>query len=289
MSGDIEWTVQDNDGTTAGAIETFMFGQASTDFLMDGDIDGDGIKDPIIWRPIDSTSAVYYVKRSSRPDDRIVRVFMGQTGNDAANMGDYDGDGIEDLAVFSAPSVAGTTEFSVRDSSTGLIRSFPLVNGTPFTVFVSGGYDFNGDSLADVIAQRTDPDMAGGGEFLLYSGSSGSFILAVPFGNNTDLVNIGNTVGNVQADINVGRNQGGTRNHYTKDGESGIETGPVVWGLGTDFMLSGDYDGDGYDDFAYFRASEGRFVVRPSSDPGTPIEVMLGTSGDYPIANSRVR
>jgi subtilisin-like proprotein convertase family protein len=289
VNGDIQWTIQDNDGTIAGALQTFMFGKSNTDFIMEGDIDGDGIKDPIVWRSIGVDQAAYYVRRSSRPNDKILRVIMGEPGNDGIQVGDYDRDGIEDFAIFSAPSTSGPTEFTIRDSSTGLERSFPLADGTPFTLFVSGGYDITNDGAADIILQRTDPNMAGGGEFLVYSGSSGSFLVGVPFGNNTDLINIGNTTGNDQVDINIGRNQGGDRNHYTKDGSSGAESGPIVWGLGNDFILSGDYDGDGYDDFAYWRSSEGKFVVRPSSNPGTPIEVNLGAQGDYPLANSRVK
>lgn len=289
VNGEIQWTIQDNDGSTAGALQLFTFGKSLSDYLMDGDIDGDGIKDPVIWRYFGSLEPAYFVRRSSRPNDKIIRVLMGELGNDPIQIGDYDRDGIEDFAVFSAPSVTGPTEFSIRDSSTGLIRSFPMAEGTPSTVFVSGGYDISADGFADVIFQRTNPNVSGGGEFMIYNGANGNFFVAVPFGNNTDLINIGNTTGNDQVDINIGRNQSGDRNHYTMNGQTGVETGPIVWGLSSDFILSGDYDGDGYDDFAYWRGAEGKFVIRPSSNPGTPIEVNLGASGDYPLANSRVK
>jgi len=59
----------------------------------------------------------------------------------------------------------------------------------------------------------------------------------------------------------------------------------------TDITLSGDYDGDGVDDYAVWRPSatvgQSKFIVRRSLFPATPLEVFLGLNSDYPAANAR--
>ena len=82
-------------------------------------------------------------------------------------------------------------------------------------------------------------------------------------------------------------------NWSTRDGQSGIGQPTVVLGASaTDYALSGDYDGDGIDDYAVWRpsatAGQSKFIVRPSTAPATTREVFLGASGDYPVGNNRV-
>ena len=55
------------------------------------------------------------------------------------------------------------------------------------------------------------------------------------------------------------------------------------WGMATDTLVPGDYDGDGRTDAAVYRASTGTWYVRPSSG-ATPWSVVFGQSGDVPLA-----
>lgn len=288
LAGGLDWTIQDNDRTTAGAIQTFKFG-LSNGSAMEGDIDGDGIKDPIVWVSGAAGEAAYYVRRSSRPDDRVLKFIMGQTGDAPAQLGDYDGDGIEDFALFRAPSVSGTTQLIIHESSTKSFRTINMLAGTPFTVFPTGGFDYTGDGVADIALQTTSTTTPGAGMHTIYNGVTGSVFDAFEFGNNTDLLAPGNYLGDARADINLGRNQGGVRAWYSKQSGPGTEVGPTFWGDGIDFMLSGDYDGDGLDDYAVWKSADGRFVIRPSNTPASTLEVNLGQSGNYPVANSRVQ
>ncbi|WP_395373644.1 FG-GAP-like repeat-containing protein [Marinicella sp. W31] len=292
VGDDFEWQIQDNDGTTTGALQSFIFGRSLTDFLIDGDVDGDGIKDVIVWRPLDAETAHFFVRRSSRPTDKIIKVRLGGTGDSPPHVGDYDGDGFDDLTVFQTPVVAGPTNLLIRDSSTGSNRPIALVDGTAFTLFPTGGMDYTGDGIADVSIQRTDPNMAGAGEHLIYNGNTGSFVESFTFGNNTDLLMPGNQVGSKRADTVIGRNEGSARVWYVRNVEDGMEELPVTFGVGTDFVLGGDYDGDGFDDKAVFRRSntpgETKFIIRRSSDD-TEFEYIFGNNESRALANSRVQ
>jgi hypothetical protein len=59
----------------------------------------------------------------------------------------------------------------------------------------------------------------------------------------------------------------------------------VQWGLDGDFELTGDYNGDGRDDFAIYRWNEtdGTFWVQPSGG-STHSVLSWGLAGDYPVA-----
>lgn len=74
--------------------------------------------------------------------------------------------------------------------------------------------------------------------------------------------------------------------------DMGTSTGQPSAAFGasaTDYVLSGDYDGDGLDDYAVWRpsatAGESKFMVRGSVS--TVADMPWGQNGDYPIANVR--
>src|SRR5437588_3812298 len=46
---------------------------------------------------------------------------------------------------------------------------------------------------------------------------------------------------------------------------------------------SGDFDGDGKTDFAFWRPSDGVWFIVPSSNPSVPIYQQWGTQGDVPV------
>lgn len=282
-SGAVTWYVKGNDATTTQPIEAIPLG-ISTDFFVDGDYDGDGIRDIGIWRA--GAQGVFLVRRSSRPDDAPLSIVLGRSGDDPNVAGDFDGDNVTDAAVYRAGAAANDPSFTlIRLSSTGALRT--VQNGQNGHFF-TGGIDFDGDALADMKGQSN----AGGNNaaITIYDGENGVVLTSYQFGAPTDVIVPGNHVGTDRYDTTRIRGSGGQILWQTRDGESGAVTADVALGVSaTDFVLSGDYDGDGLDDYAVWQpGAPGRFVVRRSTQPAAlPLEVEVGQTGDYPVANAR--
>ena len=285
-SGAITWFIQDNDGTLTGAPQSFIHGIAS-DTVLSGDFDGDGISDAAVWSPGVPSGAQFIVRRSSRPNSPLVVPF-GQPGDDPKQVGDYDGDGFDDFAVYRAGVASGNPSHTlIHLTRGGLDRDFITgENGA----FASGGIDYTGDGRADVAIQAN----AGGGtaSFRIFDGSTGALVNTFNFGTPTDVLVVGNHAGNFLYDITTVHGSGGNIVWATRDSGTGIGQPSVNWGLSaTDFPLSGDFDGDGLDDYAIWRPNANPamtiFYIRPSANPGTPITLNFGQNGDYPVENSR--
>ncbi len=283
-SGAVTWTVQDNDGSTTGAIQSFGLGIASDRFI-DADYDGDGITDAIVWTS--SVPSHYTIRRSSRPTDVPLTVNFGQVGDDPGHAGDYDGDGRDDLAIYRTGATSGAASHTYIQLTGGQLRD--LVTGEN-GAFASGGIDYNGDGNADMAIQSN----AGGGVALyrIYDGTTGAITSNFNFGTPTDVVVLGNHFGNVLGDITKIAGSGGMIVWTTRDGLSGVGQPSVNLGASaTDFGLTGDYDGDGLDDYAVWRPNStpglSKFIIRPSGDTAMTFEVPLGANGDSPVANGR--
>lgn len=280
-AGAITWTIVENG---AGTLPTFVHGNAGDSFI-DGDFDGDGIADAVVWR----ASTGFLVRRSSRPQDALLEIPFGQVGDNPRHVGDYDGDGVSDAAVFRDGAVAGAPSvFLIRLSSTGQTRTITAgENGA----FPSGGIDLNGDNRADVGVQSN----GGGGQarFRQFDGTSNFNFTDTLFGTPTDLYVTGNHAGNLRGDITVVRGMSGMYNWTTREAIGGAAQPTIVHGASaTDFVLTGDYDGDGLDDYAVWRPSampaQSKFIIRRSTNTAVLLEVFAGEQGDYPVANTRV-
>lgn len=161
------------------------------------------------------------------------------------DSGDYDGDGISDIAIFRKS--AGL--WSVR----GITRAyFGNFSDQPVSA------DYNGDGTTDIAIFRPNANFwALRGITRVYFGATGDY--PVP----------GDYNGNGSADIAVFRKAqglwaiwGGTR---------------IYFGSSGDLPVPGDYDGDGTQDIAIFRYSTGLWALRWIS------RVYFGTSGDITI------
>ena len=98
---------------------------------------------------------------TTRPADRVAAADVPAEPA-AAAPGDYDGDGVADLAIYRPDSATGTSTWAVaRSAAGGLARDF----GRPGDIPVEG--DFDGDGKADLAvsgraaARRRLPDAAG--------------------------------------------------------------------------------------------------------------------------------
>jgi hypothetical protein len=86
--------------------------------------------------------------------------------------------------------------------------------------------------------------------------------------------------GDAKTDMVVIRNVGGDMTWYVRQSVDGEVIGRT-WGFFSDVPVPGDYDGDGYWDFAVWRPTNGVFYICRSSDGAVQI-VQFGQNGDDP-------
>jgi hypothetical protein len=171
-------------------------------------------------------------------------------GDDIPVPGDYNGDGITDVAVF-RPS---TGEWFVRNQ-------FTVVWGGSGDIPVPG--DYNGDGITDVAVFRPSTgEWFVRGQFTMQWGGSGD--IPVPGDYNGDGI----------TDVAIYRP--GTGQWWITGHGPGF---PAVVGFGAagDIPVPGDYNGDGLTDIAVFRPSTGEWLVQGL------FTVVFGVSGDIPV------
>ena len=108
---------------SGGGLETVYWGRAS-DSVLPGDYDGDGKDDFAVTRGSGSGHIAWNVL--GRNNNNIIHsgLLWGVNGNDFPAPGDYDGDGKNDIAVWSPNANSQQTYFFVRQSSNAALRTF---------------------------------------------------------------------------------------------------------------------------------------------------------------------
>ena len=293
----IDWFIRENlgNGTAAATETTFSLGNPTTDFIDSLDLDGDRIADPAVWTPAPAGGGRFQVRLSSR-NGAVREVVLGQTGDNPTQSGDYDGDGIDDLAVYRSPafgSPAGPLQVIYLRSSNGAIGSVATGTGVAGDQFAISGFDYTGDGLADVVTQERDSTTPSNARFRYFNALTGAQSTTFLFGLSSDFLIPGSHVGSAWADVTTSRSNGTNREWRTRDSQSGVEAPVVIFSATGDSRISGDYDGDGLSDHAFFRptATPGPigFQVRPSANTATTWSVAFGQANDFPVAGSRVQ
>jgi subtilisin-like proprotein convertase family protein len=288
----INWFIRENmgGGTANTTVATFSLGNPTTDFIDSADLDGDRIADPLVWTPGAAGVAAYRARLSSR-NGEVRTVILGQTDDDPTQSGDYDGDGIDDLAYFRIPSTSGPIFLQFLRSSDGALGSVQTGVGASGSQFSISGWDYNGDGLADIVVQRPDPVTPTQARFDVFD-TTGAAITTFVFAQTSDFLIPGNHTGSAPYDFTTSRAVAGNREWRTRDSQTGTELPVVTYGITGDTRLGGDYDGDGQSDYAFWRASAAAgtstFQVRPSSNTTLNWTLNFGEQGDFAIASSRV-
>ena len=255
VGANINWYNYDGIAPLPAGFSSTQWGLAAFDFIVTEDFDGDNHSDITVWREAAAGAANFYILQSSNGTVRAEN--FGQTGDDPAVVGDYDGDGRADPAVYRCPDIAapaGQCYFFYRGSlnnPSGAITFVPFGFGHVGDFFPYVG-DFDGDGKNDVCVQRTDPGSPGHGQFVLVR-SSDNVAEFIGWGLSSDFLIPGDYDGDGKTDICVRRTVGSNRFYYvlTRTGA----TIAVQWGLTGDVSVPGDYDGDGRTDFAVWRGS----------------------------------
>jgi hypothetical protein len=248
----------------------------STDAFLPADYDGDYRADPTVWRP--GPQAYFYRLNSS--NGAFVYLPFGTTLDDPSIVGDYDGDGVTDMAVYRSGAPGQPSFWFVLRSTNGSVLQQQWGQGGDF---VAPG-DYDGDNKADFVVQR---NVGGVGGFFILASSGGTFF--VPWGLPSDLVVPGDYDGDGRTDISVVRNVSGVLQWYIR---RQIDGGLIAhsFGVPSDLTVQGDYDRDGRTDIAVWRSSptpgQSAFYLLLSNSGGAPEFVVQqwGQNGDYPVA-----
>jgi len=219
------------------------------------DFDLDHASDVSVFRPSEGR---WYILQSASLTPKIVT--FGQAG-DVLVPGDYDGDGITDVAVWRN----GTWFRILSSNGTTLIDSFGISGDKP----VQGDYD--GDGKTDLAVFRPST----GTWWILRS--SNATTSSIPFGISTDRLVQGDYDGDSKTDMAVYRD--GVW-YIARSSDGALQVGN--FGLASDKPVSGDFDGDGKTDLAIFRPLTGTWWILRSLT-GTANAVPWGAASDIPV------
>jgi len=254
------------------ALSVPQFGLPA-DKITPADFDGDGITDVAVWR--ESSQAQFFILQSETDTVRIDS--FGVTGDDPGLVGDWDGDGKAEPAVYRNGSVGGQSFIFFRGSSnnpSGNIAFVPWGTGGDFPV----RGDFDGDGRMDPAVFRSS-DL----NWWINRSLDGQVVIQ-RWGLANDKRIDGDFDADGKTDFAVFRPSDGS--WYVLQSSNG-QTRVQPWGVSTDIPLLGDYDGDGKADFAIWRPSDGNFWILRSG--GTQGAFQFGTNGDIPVASVFVR
>ena len=279
-TGQVTWFACTNGQTEPGCWNFFVWGLAS-DFFVPEDYDGDNKTDIAVWRPGAATVAAFYIFQSQT--NTLRAELFGQTGDDPSVVGDYDGDGKADVAVFrNGVNPGDQSTWFYRTTQSGPVTFVPW--GTTGDFPAPGDYD--GDGKNDFVIQRND----GGGQARFWRRYATGTTDTVNFGTPSDLIVPGDYDGDGKTDIAVVRGISGNINWFVVPSSTGVVSAApfAVFGTSaTDYVVQGDYDGDGKTDVA---------IWRPNGDPTQNFFYTLGSTaglgrfewgatGDFPVAN----
>jgi hypothetical protein len=192
-------------------------------------------------------------------------------GGDLPVPGDYDGDGIQDLAVFRT----GTGDWFTRKiylNNCGPMECTEQVHfGLPGDVPAPG--DFDGDGATDRAVFRPSE----GNWYILFS--SGGWT-GLHFGQNGDQPVTGDYDNDGKSDVAVIRRENGLMTWFVLQSSNNQFIG-LQFGLTADKAVPADYDGDGRTDIAVWRPSDGNWYTLSNYTAFSAIK--WGLDGDVPV------
>lgn len=214
----------------------------ASDRLTPGDFDGNGTTDKAVWREDANNpdKATFYIAGGGPGCCRYEQ--FGRTGDNPSIVGDWDGDGIDDVAVYRDGGPGGQSYFYYRPSSQPMVNFITRAWGIGGDRPARGDYD--GDGTLDLAVFRPSD----GVWYILQS--SNEQVRYVKWGLSSDKL--------VQADYD---GDGKTDPAVFRDGTWYITLSRNFefiaayprWGLSSDIPVPADYDGDGRAEVAVFR------------------------------------
>lgn len=272
ISSQLRWFYNLNGSGGTVGIDWGLIG----DTLLAEDFDGDTKDDITAWRQ-SAMGSTFYILQSQTGTARIEQ--FGQPDDDATVVGDYDGDGKADPAVYRRGANVGqqSTWFyrGSLNNPSGNITFAPWgVNGDK----VAPG-DYDGDGKNDLVVARVE-----GANYRYWKRLATGAISTEVFGLALDALVPGDYDADTKTDLAVTRSPGGMGAYtwFIRQSGGGGDKEVVFGNAGTDTTAQGDYDGDGKIDIAIWRTS-GQFWWSNSTN-GTVQVFALGSSIDLVIA-----
>ena len=266
-----DWFVQQ---TTRGFFGTHW--GANGDVPTPSDFDGDFKTDIAVWRGAgvgDPDRSYFFILRSS--NNTLQSEQFGRTGDNPSVVGDWDGDGKSDVAVFRDRENAGNPQsvFYYRPSASPAIDFNALAWGTSGDKPVRG--DFDGDGKLDLAVFRPSNTI-----YYVQQSSNGQVALQ-NWGFSTDERFAADFDGDGKTDLAVTRPTADSpprRTWYIRNSSNSSLTA-FVWGLQSDVLVPADYNGDGKSEPGIYRPTEQRWYVPPCA-VNDAINTKFGATGD---------
>jgi parallel beta-helix repeat protein len=258
-SGTVAILLGNGDGTFTLASNSPLVVGSGPNSVVVGDFNGDGIADLAVANTNGDTVTILLGNGNGTFTSASGSPVPVGNGPISVVAGDFNGDGIPDLAVANASDNTVTILLGNGDGTFALAANNPVSVGSEPSSVVVG--DFNGDGILDLAVGNYGDNTV---TILLGSGN-GTFTSAVnspvAVGSGPSSVVVGDFNGDGIADLAVADYGANTVTVLLGNGNGTFTAGGSGWatGGGPGLLAEGDFNGDGLSDLAV--ASEGSNTV----------------------------